>query len=90
MRSQANTGVDVPSPRFARQMAAAFLDAHAKRELADYDLNEHLSEQDARLLYTRVQRAITLWRGANTPADRDFKHALCMLLLLRGRLKPEQ
>ena len=81
--------VSVPSPRFVRGMAAAFLDAQAKREIADYDLNESLSEQDARLLYTRVRRAIANWRAANTAADRDFKHALCMLMLLRGKLKPE-
>ena len=70
-------------------MAAAFANAQAMRHHADYDLNRVLSEQDARRLLARVRRAITGWRAATTPADRDFKSALCMLMLLKGQLRRE-
>jgi hypothetical protein len=65
------------------------LDAQAKRHDADYDMNEPLSESDARLLRTRVKRAISDWRSANGPTDRDFKDALCMLMVLKGRLRQD-
>lgn len=74
-------------PMFASNLARAFLDAQAKREDADYDLNKQLSEADARLLRLRVKRVIAAWRGARTRSDRDFKHALCMLILLKGQLR---
>lgn len=78
------------APAFAQNLARAFLDAQAKREDADYDLNKSLSETDARLLRLRVKRVITRWRAARTQADRDFKHALCLLVLLKGQLRNDQ
>jgi hypothetical protein len=47
-------------------------------------LNKLLSKRDAERLVTRVERAIDEWCGAKTPADKDFKHALCMLVVLKG------
>lgn len=82
------SGPVVP-PAFVQEIAKAFLDAQAKREDADYDLNKLLSEADARLLRQRVRRAIADWRSANATSDRDFKHALCILLVLRGQLRKE-
>jgi hypothetical protein len=79
----------VRSPVFAQNMAKAFLDAQAKRNDADYDLNVPLSVSDARLLKARVEHAIAGWRSADSPSERDFKHALCMLLLLKGQLRKE-
>ena len=85
------TGVSgpVPAPRFARNLASAFADAQAKRTDADYDLNKPLSERDARLLAGRVKRVIEAWQDATTANDRDFKHALCLLVLLKGQLRSE-
>lgn len=40
--------VPLAVPRFVRNLALAFIDAHAKREDADYNLNEELSAADAR------------------------------------------
>jgi hypothetical protein len=79
----------VASPLFVQNVAKAFFDAQAKRHDADYDLNKTLSETDARLLRARVKRAADAWRRANTAADKDFKHALCMLMLLKGQLRRE-
>jgi hypothetical protein len=76
-------------PLFVRNLANAFIDAQAKRHDADYDLNKPLSELDARILRTRARRVIEGWRAANTAADRDFKHALCVLILLRGQLRAQ-
>jgi hypothetical protein len=70
-------------------MAAAFSDAQAKRHDADYDLNEALTELDAQNLIARVEREIAAWRAANTAEDRDFKHALCVLMLLKGQIRRE-
>jgi len=77
-------------PRFVRDLANAFTDAQAKRIDADYNLNKALSELDARLLRARVTRVIGAWRAANTASDRDFKHALCILILIKGQLYVEQ
>ena len=77
------------APPFAQNLARAFIDAQTKRESADYDLNEPLSETDARLLRLRVRRVISRWRAASTPADRDFKRALSILILLKGQLRQE-
>ena len=74
-------------PPFARNLALAFIDAHAKRQDADYNLNEPLSETDARLLRLRVKRAIKGWRAARGSASRDFKHAVCLLILVKGKLR---
>jgi hypothetical protein len=76
-------------PLFVQNLANTFIDAQAKRHDADYDLNKPLSELDARLLNARVRRVIAAWRAANTPADRDFKSALCVLILLKGQLRAE-
>lgn len=78
------------APAFAINLAGVFVDAQAKREDADYDLNKPLSETDARLLRARVKRGIAGWRKATTRADRDFKHALCVLILLGGQLRTER
>jgi hypothetical protein len=77
------------SPVFVQNLAKGFLDAQAKRHDADYDMNKPLGEADARLLRIRVRRVIADWRSANGQADRDFKDALCMLMVLKGRLRPE-
>jgi len=77
----------VTVPAFVSSYARAFSDAQAKRHDADYDMNKPLSERDARLLLARASTAINDWRSARTPADRDFKHAMCLLLLLRGQIR---
>lgn len=77
----------VAPPIFAKTMADAFSDAQAKRHDADYDLNEPLDRLDAILLISRVRRAIRAWQAATTVADKDFKQALCMLMVLRGQLR---
>jgi hypothetical protein len=79
----------VESPAFARKVAAVFSDAQAKRHDADYDLNETLSEPDAKALIERVKSAVQEWRAARSPTDSDFKRALCILMLLRGQLRRE-
>ncbi|MFE0752950.1 hypothetical protein ACFW16_03270 [Inquilinus sp. NPDC058860] len=80
-------GVDDQAPHFAREMARTFLLAQAKREAADYDLNMPLGRDDARTLRRRVSQAIAEWRMATGQADRDFKRAICMLMLLNGQLR---
>jgi len=82
-------GPPTAAPLFAQNLARAFIDAQTKRESADYDLNEPLSETDARLLRLRVRRAIRTWRAASEPEDRDFKRALSILILLKGQLRQE-
>jgi hypothetical protein len=67
--------------------AKIFTDAQQKRHDADYDLNKSLSEADADFLLRRAGRAIDEWRAATSPADRDLKHMIAILLLLQGRLK---
>lgn len=76
-------------PGFARDLAIVFCDAQAKRHDADYDMNAALSEADAALLIRRVDQAITQWSAAVDPISRDFKHALCLLLLFKGRLRTD-
>ncbi len=77
------------APRFAVRLARTFADAQAKRHDADYDMNKALSELDAKLLHTRVKDVIAEWRSAKSPQDRDFKHAISMLILLKGQLRIE-
>lgn len=84
----APSGPLVP-PAFIRELAKAFADAQAKRHDADYDMNKQLSEADARLLRTRVEQVVGAWRRADSVADRDFKHALCVLILLKGQLRAD-
>ena len=79
----------VAAPAFARNLANVFVDAQAKRHDADYDLNKILSETDARALRSRVRRAIARWRAARSRPDRDAKHAICALVLLKGQLRPD-
>ena len=81
--------VPLAVPRFVRNLALAFIDAHAKREDADYNLNEELSAADARLLYLRVRRAIRGWREAKAASDKDMKKAICLLIVLKGQLRTE-
>jgi len=89
IRPAAAPAAPIAPPRFVRNLANAFSDAQAKRHDADYDLNKPLSELDAQLLRVRASRVIAEWRAAKTPADRDFKHALCLLVLLKGQLRVE-
>lgn len=77
------------APPFARDLATAFPDAQSKRLEANYDLNKTVTEADARLLITRVLRVIAAWRGADTTNDKDFMHALCLLMLLKGQVRRE-
>ncbi len=83
---EAAQGRVVPPP-FAKSLADAFDDAQTKRLDADYDMNKALSELDAKILAARIQRCIDAWRTARGDADRDFKHALCILMLLKGQLR---
>ena len=83
------SGPPVAAPPFAQNLARAFIDAQTKRESADYDLNEPLSETDARPLRLRVRRAIRTWRAATEPEERDFKRALAILILLKGQLRQQ-
>ena len=88
-RSPDSPSGPLESPVFVQNMARTFLDTQAKRHTADYDLNESLSEADATLLRLRVKRTIADWRTANHPVDRDTKHMLCILMLLKGQLRRE-
>jgi hypothetical protein len=36
-----------------------------------------------------VTRVIAAWRAATAVGDRDFKHAICILIVLKGQLRPE-
>ncbi len=74
-------------PNFVRDLAFVFSTAQEKRHEADYDLNRTFEEADALFLAARVRDAIRAWRSAKSPGDRDFKHALCILFLLKGQLK---
>jgi hypothetical protein len=80
----------IATPAFLQQLATAYLDAKAKREDADYNLSEPLSATDASQLYRRVRRAIRAWEQATTTADRDTKHAVALLLSLKGQLRKDQ
>ena len=76
-------------PAFVQNLAKTFTDAQAKRHDADYDLNKSLIEVDARLLQARVGRVIAAWRSAKSNSERDFKHALCVIVLLKGKLRSD-
>jgi hypothetical protein len=80
----------VAVPTFMRDLALAFSDAHAKRQDADYNLNATLSAADARLLRLRVKRVIKRWRAATSSVDRDAKHALSVLILMKGQLRSDR
>jgi len=88
-RAPASPAGSVIVPAFAQNMARAFSDAQAIRHDADYDLNKQLSERDAGRLNRRVSQVIAAWQAANTPADRDFKHALCLPMSLKGQLRQQ-
>lgn len=81
-------GTPCPVPPFIQEMAATFSQAQAMRHDADYDLTATIGVYDATALRLRVRSAISAWRAAKSPADRDFKDALYLLILLNGRLKP--
>ena len=89
LRHPGTSGPVVCVPSFAQELARAFLDVHLQRMDADYDLNKSLSERDAVVVRNRVRRAIAGWRAAKTPSDKDFKSALCVLMLLNGKLRTE-
>lgn len=80
----------IGAPPFARAMARTYTDALAKREDADYNLNEKLSESDARLLLSRARTAIAQWKAADQQADREFKKALLLLMVTKGQLRRER
>lgn len=75
------------APGFARTVAQAFSRAQEQRHEADYDLNAGLSETDALILAAEVEAGIREWQHARTDGDRDFKAALCLLMLLKGELR---
>ncbi len=83
----ANATGAVASPPFARSMATAFADAKASRHDADYDRNKVVIVQNATQVIERVEQAIDEWQQATAPADRDFKKAICMLMLLQGKMR---
>jgi hypothetical protein len=85
LRPRGVSGGSVASPLFAQDFARTFVDVQAKRNEADYDLNKRISYVDAHLLFVRVQLAIQDWEAANSPQDRDFRHALSMLMMLKGK-----
>ncbi len=89
LRPRASSTPQIRAPQFGRDLATAFSDVQSKRLEADYDLNKTVTEADARLLITRVRRVIAAWRAADTTNDEDFKHALCLLMLLKGQLRRE-
>jgi hypothetical protein len=89
LRPRGAAAGQVATPAFIQDLAKVFSDAQAKRHDADYDMNKSLSETDARLLRRRVARVIRAWRAASTSAERDMKHALCVLILLKGQLRTE-
>lgn len=77
----------IATPDFVRALANTYVDARGKREDADYNLGEPFDKADARQLHNRVASAIRGWQAANTPADRDTKHAVALLLSLKGKLR---
>ena len=81
-------GTPVRVPVFVQDIAKAFIDSQAKREDADYNLAERLGEADARDIRTRVRDAIAGWEAATSVADRDFKHSVGVLMLMKGVLRP--
>lgn len=86
-RSPSDAPGPVAVPAFVQQIATAYLTAKAMREDADYNLSAPLSASDARKIRRRVHLALQAWTGANTQADRDAKHAVALLLSLKGRLR---
>lgn len=82
------TGTDV-TPPFARELAECFVAAQKQRHDADYDMDASPTEADAELLVDRVERVVSGWRAADSPADRDFKQALYVLIVLKGQLRAE-
>jgi hypothetical protein len=87
LRPRGDDAGAVASPTFARDIARVFAAAQTTRQDADYDLNVEISEADAHLLLEQIRRAIANWRAASEPADRDFKQALGILMLLKGQLR---
>lgn len=85
-----NVAPDLGPPASVREMANLFLTVQDQRHEADYDLNAALSEVDAHWLIDRVENAIAAWEEADTPAHRDFKHALCLLIVLKGKLRGDE
>jgi uncharacterized protein (UPF0332 family) len=80
---------DFPAPDFARYLAKTFSEVRVKRHEADYDLNAPISKVDARITILKTLAAVTSWQAATTDDDRDFKHTLSVLMLLKGELRRE-
>jgi len=89
LRPRRGSAARFAAPLFARDLARTFADLQAKRHEADYDLNTPIGSADAHLAIARVIRVVGDWRTADTNADRDFKHALFVLMLLKGELRRE-
>lgn len=80
----------VVAPEFIRTLAVVTLRAQDQRLEADYDLNAVVSETTATVLIDDVEAAIAGWQANNNVADRDFKHALGLLLVLQGQLRRDE
>jgi hypothetical protein len=76
-------------PPFAREMANTFAQVQVKRHEADYDLNTPIGPADASIVIGRALLAVAQWQAAMSNDDRDFKHALFVLMLLKGELRRE-
>ncbi len=54
-----------------------------------YAIFHFLLDEIGQKLADRVKNSIAAWRAATSDADRDFKHAICVLMLLKGQLRLE-
>jgi hypothetical protein len=79
----------VAVPGFVRDMSRAFAELQAARQDADYNWNVNFSHTDALLLCRRAAGAISIWQACDNPSERDFKRALGLLMLLKGRLRAD-
>jgi len=77
----------VVTPDFAMAMARVLSDMQALRHKADYNLNREFTATEAEALIARVREVIATWHAADPAANRYFKHALSMRMLLRGQLR---
>ena len=77
------------APAFIRLLGQNFIRAQEQRHEADYDLNASPTELDARVLIESVREVVLAWQRNNATADRDFKQALSLFLILQGRLRSD-
>jgi len=89
LRPRRVTTTDFMAPDFARYLSKVFSEMQVKRHEADYDLRAPIGNVDARLTILQAAAAVGGWRQATTDDDRDFKHALAMLMVLKGELRRE-